>query len=143
MGVAIQTVKKCGFLRQIAEGAKKGTNKLRECLLAAQSAVNSPSFQKGRIVISQSGSGQAGSFQIGTPGQEWTQDNILGLLEELIQLLDYTVAQGGTDGTDAATIDALFALMVDNLNTGNVPQIGITQQMGDFSGLNFPSTSLR
>lgn len=143
MGVQIQTVKKIGYLRQIAEGAKLTASTLKEALLAAQKGVYSPTFQKGRIVVSQSGSGQSGSFQMAGGGNDWTQDNIFGVIEEFIQLLDYTVAAGTPDAADADLIDALFAQMVENLNTGNVPQIGVRTQMGDFSGLNFPANSIR
>jgi len=127
----------------MAEAAKGATSTLKAVLLAAQKGHFSNNFLRGRIMVSQSGSGQSGSFEIGMTGKEWTQDNVFGLIEELIQLLDYTVAQGTPDAADTDILDALFAQMVENLNTGNVPQTGIREQMGDFSGLNFPSTSLR
>ena len=143
MAVQIQAVKKCGYLRQIAEGAKKTASTLKETLLAAQAGVNSPTFSKGRLVVSQSGSGQSGSFQMAGGGNDWTQDNIFGLIEEFIQLLDWTVDQGTPDAADAATIDALLAQMIENIQTGNVPQTSIRTQMGDFSGLNFPANAIR
>lgn len=143
MGIQIQAVKKCGFLRQLAEQAKAIPSALKPVLLAAQNGHFSGNFSRGRLTVSTSGAGQSGSFEISVNGKEWTQDNIFGLIEELIQLLDYTVDQGTLDGGTIAETDALFAQMLDNINTGNVPQIGIREQMGDFSGLNFPSTSLR
>ena len=143
MAVPIQTAKKIGYLRQIAEGAKTTASTLKAALVAAQAAVWLPSFKQGRILVSQSGSGQSGSFQMAGGGNDWTQDNIFGLLEEFIQLADFTIAAGTPDGSDDALIDALFAQMVENINTGNVPQIGVRTQMGDFSGLNFPANSIR
>jgi hypothetical protein len=143
VAIQIQSVKKCAYLRQIAEGAKRGVSTLKDALLAAQGQVYQPSFQLGRIVVSTSGSGQSGSFQMVGGGNDWTQDNIFGLLEEFIQLLDLTVSQGTPDGDDPATVTALFEQMVVNIQTGNVPQTSIRTQMGDFSGLNWPAVSYR
>lgn len=142
MGVQIPAENKCGYLRKVAKVAKANAWTLKESLEAAADGIYSPTFLKGRIVISQSGSGQSGSFQIGDLGG-WSQQTVAALNEFLIQLLDCTVEQGTPDNSDPDLIDALFAAMVWNLKTGNVPQIGIREQMGDFSGLNFPATSVQ
>lgn len=142
MGIHIQTVKKFFYLRQIAEGAKKTASTLREAILAAQLAVFTPSFKQGRLTVSNSGGGQSGSFQMAGSGNEWSQDNIAGMLEEFVQQLDYTVAQGTPDSSDPDLINALLNQMMQDIRTGNSPVLGITQQMGDFSGLNFPGNSL-
>ena len=134
--IRIQAVKKFGFIRQIAEAAKVVSKPLAQTLIASQAAVNSPTFSKGRIVISQSGSGQSGSFLIPTNGVEWTQYNIFGLLEEFLQITEQLVAGGMTDDGDPANTDLLRAAIVDAYNSGNVPEYGVREQMGDFSMLN-------
>lgn len=131
MGIQIHSLKKRGFLRQIAEGAKRGSMPLREALVAAQGNIFTPTFQKGRIVISNSGSGQSHSFEIGVSGKEFTQDNVFGMLEEFIELLDETVSDSITDGGTQAETDALLSAMFDDSS-----MIGITEQHGDFSMLN-------
>lgn len=143
MGIRIQTVVKFYYLRQLAELAKKTAQTLRETILAAQKQVFTPSFQQGRLIVSNSGSGQSGSFQMADDKNTWTQPNIAGLLEEFIQQLDYTVAQGTPDAADADLINALVSQMMTDITEGNSPQIGIREQMGDFSGLNFPANSTR
>ncbi len=133
--VQIQAVKRRGFLRQIAEAAKDGQIKLRDALLAAQKGHFVSTFSRGRLVVSQSGSGQSASFEIALPGKEWTQDNLFGLVEELIELAE---AQDATlfpdDGTPEAT-DALFAQMIAD---GSMQ--GVRQAYGDFTALRFTST---
>lgn len=145
MQIQIQFLKKTAFLRQLVSAAKNSAQSLKSTLLAAQSGQFTSSFQRGRLVVSQSGSGQSGSFQVEVAGAEWSPSNLFGLVEEWIQILDWTVNQGTPDdeGGDSTVLDALFAMMVDNLNSGNLPQFGVSTQHGDFSGLNFPATSLR
>lgn len=136
--IEIQSVKKRGFLRQLCEAAKKNSDTLHDTLVAAQAAVNSPTFQKGRIVLSQSGSGQSGSF-IHMAGQEWTQDNIFGLCEEFLELLYFytnlnTAAPLLPDDAQPASTDALFRAMITDDELA-----GVTSQLGDWTGLNVPS----
>ena len=142
MAVQIQAIKKCGFLRQMVQQARLANATLGETLLAAQSGHFVPTFQRGRLVVSQSGSGQSGSFEIGVQGKEWTQDNIFGLIEELIQMVDIRVAAGTPDGVDATVLNTLLAALIQDINAGLFPQSGVTTQMGDFSGLNFPATAI-
>lgn len=135
--VPIAAIKKRGFLRQIAEGAKRSAATLKEALLAAQTGKFTANFQQGRLLVSTSGSGQSGSFEIGVQGKEWTQDNIFALTEQLLEILEFTVAQEiAIDGPDPGTIDALFAAMCANESLQ-----GITEQLGDFSGLNWPASA--
>ena len=137
-GVRIATVKKLGLLRQIAEGAKGAASALKDALLAAQAAIiNAPTFRSGRIVVSQSGSGQSGSFQIGFVGAEWTPENVAGLTEELLQLVEQcTVRDGMTDDGNPENTEVLRLAIVGFYNSGDVPEYGIRSQMGDFSMLN-------
>ena len=137
MGIQIQAIKKCGYLRQLAEGAKLTTATLKETLLAAQKSVNSPTFVKGRIVVSQSGSGQSGSFQMGGTGNDWTQDNIHGLIEELLQMLEITDPVALPDDAVPAHTENLRANLAYNIMQGNVPQ-GVTAVQGDFTLLYLP-----
>jgi hypothetical protein len=142
VAVQIQSIKKCGFLRQIAEGAKLAASTLKEALLAAQKGHFVSTFARGRLVVSQSGSGQSGSFEVSMNGKEWTQDNVFGLIEELIQMLDACVARGVPDAADPDIINTLFEALKDDINSGFYPQSGVTEQMGDFSGLNFHGTAV-
>ena len=132
--IEIQSVKKRGYLRQLAEGAKATSSTLKETLLAAQAAVFAPSFKMGRIVVSNSGGGQSGSFQMSGTGNDWTQDNIFGMIEEFLGLLESLDAATYPDDGDKAHTDALFQAM-----SADDSFSGITQQLGDWTGLNFPT----
>lgn len=142
MGIRIQTAVKFFYLRQLAAQAANNALTLREALISAQASTFTPSFKLGRLTVSNSGGGQSGSFQMAGSGNEWSQANIAGMLEEFIQQLDFTVAQGTPDSSDPGLLNTLLAQMITDINTGNSPQIGIREQMGDFSGLNFPGNSL-
>ena len=135
MSVPIMAVKKCALLRQIAAGAISVSSTLHDACVAAQSQIYSPTFSKGRIVISQSGSGQAGSFAIG--GTDWTQDNIFGVIEEFLQMMDYyDPVLLPDDGTTPAT-NALRITIAKNIMAGNVPE-GVRATQGDFTLLYIP-----
>lgn len=111
--VYIQVEIKQGFLRQIAEGAKSAQTTLKESLLASQAAVFSPNFQRGRLLVSTSGGGQSGSFEIGVQGKQFTQENVFALFEELLQIRDDTVNAGlAADTGEPADTDALFTQMI-------------------------------
>jgi hypothetical protein len=127
--VYLQSEIKRGFLRQIVEGSKKAGCTLRNSLLAFQAAIYTPNFQRGRILISTSGSGQSGSFEIGVSGKQFTQENVFALSEEFLATLDAIIADGAVDGTTAEALDALFTTMSDSMR-------GVRSQMGDFSCLN-------
>jgi hypothetical protein len=133
--VYIQAVKKRGFLRQIAEGAKRAAASLKESLVAGQANCFSANFQRGRLLVSTSGSGQSGSFEIAVQGKEFTQDNVFALFEELIEVLDDVIAQGlGADTAQPADTDALVAVMFNDDRLR-----GIRSEMGDYTSLNVPS----
>ncbi len=137
MAVQIQAIKKCGYLRQIAQGAIDNTLTLREALVAAQKSVWLPSFQTGRILVSQSGSGQSGSFQMAGSGNEWTQDNIFGMLEEFLMLLDWSDVIVLPDVATPESTEALRAAMAIDIMAGNIPQ-AIRQVGIDVTLIGFP-----
>lgn len=140
VAVRIQSIKKCGFLRQMAQQAVTAAATLGDTLLAAQSGHFVNTFQRGRLVVSQQGGGQSGSFEIGMQGKEWTQDNVFGLIEELLQMLATRVAAGSVD--DATATPTLRDLLIQDINAGLFPQSGVREQLLDVSGLNFPATAL-
>jgi hypothetical protein len=142
VAVQIQAIKKCGFLRQMVAQARAAAATLSETLLAAQSGHFVNTFQRGRLVVSQQGGGQSGSFEIGMQGKEWTQDNVFGLVEELLQMLEARIAAGTPDGSADPELATIQAALIQDINAGLFPQSGVTQQLGDFSGLNFPATSI-
>lgn len=131
MGVRIESIKRRGFLRQICQSAKKSSSGVIETLVAAQSGHFTNTFSRGRLVISQSGSGQSGSFQVEMPGAEWTPSNVFGLIEELIELAESLAI---TDDGEAGSTDALFAAMVAD---GSMQSSRV--QHGDFTLLGVPN----
>jgi hypothetical protein len=133
--VYIQAVKKRGFLRQLAEGAKRNASTLKEALLSAQGNVFSSNFQRGRLLVSTSGSGQSGSFEIATIGKEFTQDNVFAMLEEFLEILDFILAQGlAVDSAIAADTDNLFTVICQDDRL-----IGVRTAEVDVTSLNVPS----
>ena len=139
--IQIQSVLKRAFLRQLVLGSIQTGVSLLVTFQNAQGAVNSPTFQKGRIVVHQSGSGQSGSFQTGFAGAQWTQENVFGLIEEFIDLYFYLINFNQTNGTplpadngQEANSMAIFEAMRQDDSLA-----GITEQMGDWTGLNVPS----
>lgn len=137
VAIQIQAVKKCGYLRQLAAGATQTAATLKESIAAAQAQVYSPTFQKGRIVVSQSGSGQSGTFQISGGGNDWTQDNIFGLCEELLQMLEAADPVLLPDNGQPASTEALRNNLAQNIMAGNVPD-GVRATSGDFTLLFVP-----
>jgi len=124
----------------MAAGAQNSSSTLRNAVLAAQAAVNSPSFSKGRIIVSQSGSGQSGSYQMSGSGYAWTPENVLGICEEILMMLDIAAAQVPDvlpdDGVPAHT-EALRASLAANFMAGNVPD-ALSVVQGDFTLLFIP-----
>ncbi len=136
--VRIQSELKRFVLRFTVEDAKANTVTLREQLLADGKLLRPASIRQGKQIISTSGSGQSASIQI---PQQWTQvspENQMALLEEFFEVLDTVIALGTPDASDSAGLDTLYAAMVDDDRLR-----GIRQQHGDFSGLNYPATSVR
>lgn len=136
--VRILATKKCFYLRQITEGAKTTSSTVRAALLAAQAAVFLPSFKNGRIVVSNSGGGQSGSFQMAGAGNEWTQDNIAGMLEEFLQMLEAADPVLLPDDADPTHTEAIRDNLAQNIMAGNVPE-GVTHMGGDFTLIGFPN----
>ena len=141
--IRIQAVKKRAFLNQVAQGAIASASTLCEALNQAQCQVYGQNFRQGKIVISQSGSGQSGSYQMSISGAEWTPDAIFGLTQELIELIPVTIANAlqstppvtlVDDGQKASTVALVAAMNQDDI------MLGVTQQMGDFTSLRFPVT---
>ena len=126
----------------MAQVAAQSVATLSDTLLAAQTGHFTNTFSRGRLVVSNSGGGQSGSFEIGVQGKEWTQDNVFGLIEELIQMVAIRVAAGTPDSSDTALLAALRDALIQDLNAGLVPQSGVREQMLDVSGLNFPATAI-
>lgn len=139
--IQIQSVLKRSFLRQLVQGAINTGTSLTVTFLNAATAVNSPTWQKGRIVVHQSGSGQSGSFSAGYAGAQWTQENVFGLMEEFQQILSDAQANSivnppqlpNDDGTPANSQALYAAMLTDDSLTG------VTQQLGDWTSLNVPS----
>lgn len=139
--IRIQSVKRRAFLNQVAAGAISSNSTLTAALTAVQGQCFSPTFQKGRVVVSQSGSGQSGSFQMSVSGAEWTPDNIFGLTQELIELIPVTIANALLASPPVTLVDdgTQTAALVAAMNQDDSLQ-GVTQQMGDFTSLRFPVT---
>lgn len=137
MGIQIQAVTKCFFLRQIAEGAKTTTSNLADATVALQSLVCSPSFKTGKVVISQSGSGQSGSYLMPSGDNAWTPANIGGLCEELLMMIEAADPVLLPDDADPANTEALRKNIAANIMAGNVPD-AVRSTGGDFTLLFLP-----
>ena len=131
--IRIQSEIKRGILRQIAEGAKASALTLKSALIMTQGQATDAALKKGRVMVSVSGNGQTTSFQISSSG--FTQDVFVGLMEQLINVLDDTVTAGTPDGTTAPVIDTLFAAMAADDRLA-----GVRTLMGDYTTLRFPVT---
>ena len=138
--VRIQSVKKRAFLNQVVQGAISTASTLTATLTAVQTQCYSPTFQKGRVVVSQSGSGQSGSFMVMSPssGGEWTPDNIFGLTQELIELIAFCISDGSFGGTDDGQNTSTLTLQAAMCAEDSLQ--GVTEQHGDFTSLRFPVT---
>jgi hypothetical protein len=122
---------KRAVLGELAENARLNGLPLRDVLVAYRTSAMGESFKKGLILVSTSGSGQSASFKMPGAGDSWTQESAVELAQELIEIHDSLAAT--VDSSDLPVIQAAIA---DELR-------GIRTQMGDFSGLNFPATSLQ
>ena len=131
--VRIQSEIKRGFLRQIVAGAKRNAATINESLLNFQASIYTPNFAKGKILVSTSGSGQQGSFEIGVAGKQFTQENVFAMSEEFFIIYAAALAYNTdlTDSGQSADSDAIFNAMLsdDVLNS-------VTEQLGDWSQLN-------
>ena len=133
--VFISAQKKKFFLRQIVEGAVASSSKISAALLSFQSQVNSPSFQKGRVMVGTSGNGQSASFQMDIGHGEITQANVAAMSEEFFEIYEFQLSQNPAlvdDGQEAST-RAIFAAMRQDDRL-----YGVTRRGSDFTLLNFP-----
>jgi hypothetical protein len=112
----IQAEIKRAILRQIAEGAKKTASTFKDALLGFQSAItDQPSFRRGKILVSTSGSGQSSSFQINAVGSQLSTENWVAMSEEFFDILDDTLGSFALtdDGSPGATDTILTAMKQD------------------------------
>lgn len=136
--IYIQAIKKRGILRQIVEaGAVPSKLTVREALLNFQSAINSPSFATGRIVMNTSGNGQSASFEMGLQGKEYTLENVFGLSEEFFGIYEAALANnpGLVDDGSEGQSRAIAAAMRDDDRLQTVNRRG-----ADVTLLGFPQT---
>lgn len=133
--VRIPSINKRDFLDEIAQGAKLSSSTLEEAIRAVKIAVHTKTYQQGKIIVSTSGSGQSGSFEINSL---WNPVTVKGMLQEFLEILRDVKAAGAIDSADPDAIDTLYTTMCEDDRLR-----GIRRHMGDFSGLNFPATSLR
>lgn len=133
--VYLQAEIRRGFLRQIAQGAINGSATLGDTLLSFQASIYTPSFSKGRLLVSTSGNGQHGSFEMGVHGKQFTQENIFALSEQFLGILQDTLDQNlAVDtGIQSDTLN-LFKVMCQDDRL-----VGVRTQQGDYTGLNIPS----
>jgi hypothetical protein len=137
--VYVQAIKKKAILRQIVAGAAPSGIPVVDALMGFQTSIASSNLLKGRILISTSGSGQSGSFEIGLPGKEFTQDNIFALSEQLIEIYEFALASSSANGsplTDdgtAANSAAIMAVMREDDRLQSVNRKG-----ADMTLLGFP-----
>lgn len=141
--IRIQSVKKRGFLNQVAQGAIASSSTLIEALNQIQKQCYGQNFRQGKLVVSQSGSGQSGSYQMSVAGEEWTPDNIFGLTQELIELVPVTIANALLSTPPVTLVDdgdkAHTAELVAAMNQDDILQ-GVTEQRGDYTSLRYPVT---
>lgn len=131
----IRGIIKRGFLRQIVAGAKQISSTVNDALIGAQASVFSDNFKRGRLLISTSGGGNSGSFEMSVAGKEFTQDNIFAMLEELIEVLTDTLNEGlAIDTGIASDSDDLFTIMCEDDRLA-----GVTSEGVDVTSLNVPS----
>ncbi len=138
MGIQIQAAVKCFYLRQIAEGAKSTTSTLKDAVVALQSLVCSPSFKTGKVVISQSGSGQSGSYLMPSGDNNWTPANVGGLCEELLQMIEAADPVTLPDDATPSNTEALRSNIAANIMAGNVPD-AVRSVGGDFTLIGIPA----
>jgi hypothetical protein len=114
-GSSIRAEIRRGYLRQIAAGAKSTASTLGEALLAVQGQIFTSNFQRGRLLVSTSGSGQSGSFEISMQGREFTQSNVFAMIEEFLEILSDTLINGlAVDSGVGSDTDNLFLVMCED-----------------------------
>ena len=137
MGIQIQAVKKVAYLEDIADDAINSSSTLQSSISSRRKSVFSQTLKSGKVVVSQSGAGQSGSYQMGGAGNDWTPDNILGMIQEFLIMVraadPVLLPDDGTPANTCALRDAIAA----NIMAGNVPD-GVRAMQGDFTLLFVP-----
>lgn len=133
--VFIQAEIRRGFLRQFSQGAINGPATLSDTLVAAQAGIFTPNFQRGRLMVSTSGAGQHGSFEIGMVGKQFTQESVFAMVEQFLEILADVTGQGlAVDSGNPPDTQNLFTVMCQDDRL-----VGVRTQMGDWTSLNVPS----
>ncbi len=103
---------KRGFLRSLYRQVSKSATPLSDALDSFQDQ-GFCALKSGRLVLSSQGNGHATTFQVPTSWQNFTEEEVFSLSEELQQVFDdamVTVASAGGDNTDDAQLfDAMMA----------------------------------
>jgi hypothetical protein len=137
VGIQIQAIKKVAYLEDIAEDAINSVSTLQEAIATRRKTVFSQTLKTGKVVVSQSGSGQSGSYQMSGNGNDWTPDNILGLVQELLLMVRAADPVLLPDDADPAHTRALRDAIAANIMAGNVPD-AVRATQGDFTLLFVP-----
>ena len=137
MAIQIQAVKKVAYFEDIADDALASASTLQEAISARRRQVFSQTLKAGKLVISQSGSGQSGSYQMSGNDNVWTPDNILGMVQEFLIMVRAADPVLYPDDADPANTRNLRDYISANIMAGNVPD-GVRQTQGDFTLLYLP-----
>lgn len=83
-------------------------------------------FKLGRLLVSTSGSGQSGSFEVWAIGKEFTQDNVFALIQELYEVLVTTLANDSSlsDNGEQANSDAIYLAMCGDQRLTTINETG-------------------
>jgi hypothetical protein len=137
VGVQIQAIKKVAYLEDIADDAIASSSTFQEAITARRKQVFSSTLKSGKVVLSQSGSGQSGSYQMGGADNVWTPDNILGMVQEFLLMVRAADPVLLPDDADPAHTRALRDAVAANIMAGNVPD-AVRAKQGDFTLLFVP-----
>ena len=139
--VRIQSEIKRGFLRQIYAACAPTATYLGDALVNFQNQIFSPNFQRGRLLLSTSGSGQSGSFVMPNLGAQFTQDQIFAMAEEFCQIYTDVVAalKAATPGFDPKADDDTSEPTVFNTMLLDDRLQGVRREQGDHTLIRFPT----
>jgi hypothetical protein len=108
---AIQASIRRGFLRSLYNQSIAQAASLQEALQGYQDSLFA-GVKSGRILVNSSGTGSSVSFEIPSTLRGFTQDEVFGFSEELIQIYEDTVAAltaASADGSDPSIFAAMMA----------------------------------
>ncbi len=128
----IPSIRKQAFLRSLFRASRLAGN-LKLALEAFQDN-GFAACKTGRVIISHSGSGQSTSFELPSVARGFSQDTVLDLSEELLQI--FTDALGGTSYDETGASDQTYfdTMMLDDR------LVGVSQVHEDYTLLRTPST---